>query len=180
MTEFVGRTGSHRVYSYPEARRNTTVPFARNFAAGPSSSGGSDQPILVQDVGTPSNNAVLWSLLEVGTSPNINVPITPKSSGIVRISGVLTVLNSDASPHTVWVVIVVDGVAVPDPFNEVFTVAGGEGTYAVIPFLTETSPLAIGVTSTVEILVIADTNDVLTLTRASATLDLQEVVPATG
>jgi len=181
MTEFVGRTGSNRVYSYPEARRNTTVPFARNFAAGPSSNDGQKQPLVVQGIGTPANNAVLWSNLEAGTSPNVLVPITPRSSGLIRISGVLSVINVDAlSPHYVWIVVVVDGVPLADPFLEQVTVPNGEAPFAAVPFATETPALAVGVTSTVEILAIADADSALQLVRASSTISLQEVTPATG
>lgn len=176
MTEFVGRTGSRRVYSYPESRRNTTVPFARNFAFGP----GTDQALLVADIGTPANNAVVWSVLEAGTSPNILVPITPKSSGIIRISGVLSVRNNDASAHTVQVIVGVDGAPLPVPASEIVTLPAGEGSFVAVPFLTETPVLAPGVTSTVEILAIADADGFLTLSAGSSTLELLEMVPASG
>jgi hypothetical protein len=177
VSEFVGRTGSRRVYSYPEPRFTGLVgPFARNFAAGPDNDGG-DQPLVVASV-TPADNAIDWALLESGTSPNVNVPITPRSSGIVRISGVVTVSNSDAAAHTVQIIIGVNGAVVPAPAGETVTVPAN-GVVAV-PFLTETIPLPIGTTATVEILAVASSNGHLSAVLDSSTLDIQEVTPATG
>lgn len=178
MSEFVGRTGSRRVYSYPTPRFTGLVgPFARNFAAGPDNDGG-DQPLVVFDASNPQNNAIEWALLESGTSPNADVPITPRSSGIIRISGVLTVSNSDAAAHTVQVLVVVNGVAVPAPGAETVTVPA-TGVVAV-PFLTETIPLPLGMAATIEILAVASADGYLSAVLDSSTLDIQEVAPATG
>lgn len=59
MSEFVGRTGSRRVYSYPESRRNTTLPFARNFAAGPG-----ETTDVASGAGVIDGTQIPWGVVE--------------------------------------------------------------------------------------------------------------------
>jgi len=221
MTEFVGRTGGMRLYSYPESSRNTTVPFARNFAFATSDLAGT--PIetagtfivwSAMAAGAPSwNNITTYALgdrvIFTGTlktykslqngnlnnqpdiSPlfweeNTEVPITPKSTGIVRISGVVVVKSSSVGQEAVTLQVFVNGVMLEVPFAEIASVdptdtPPGFGAVA-IPFLTQSSfgALAIGTTALVQIKLFATDDDVLFISAESTTIELQEVVEASG
>jgi hypothetical protein len=221
MTEFVGRTGALRLYSYPETRRNTTVPFARNFAfatsdlAGtPIETAGTFIPWSAMEAGAPSwspattyaiGDRVVFSgtlktykSLQNGNlnnqpdvSPlfweeNTEVPITPRSTAIVKISGVVTVKNSSVDQEAVTLQVFVDGVQVAVPFAEVSSIdptdtPPGFGGLA-IPFLTqaEAGSLAVGVTSVVQIKLFATADDVLFIAAESTTIEIEEIVPATA
>jgi hypothetical protein len=175
MSEFVGRTGSNRVYSYPETPRGASAlsALARNFAFGP------DTSTDIDTAPTP----VPWAGMDVG-APGINVPITPRATGIIRISGVLNIKSASGIQEAISLVVIVDSVEMPVPFFERPTFEAG--ARVAIPFLTELNaatfgaPLTVGVTSNVVIAVTASNPDVLSLPLNSSTMDVQEVPVATG
>lgn len=166
----IGRAYAKHVY--PERRGGGGDPltaFARNFASGPKGS------TSVSLAGTQ----VPWNSVDVG--PNgVNVPITPVSTGIVRIAGVLTLANSTGAPVFVSVHIQVDSVSLPIPLSQTVSVPA-TGTVDV-PFLTETDAgdTPVGVTSHIQVLLNAASDSAITLTQEGSTLDIQEVSEATG
>ena len=170
MTEFVGRTGALRVYSYPETPRAVSplAAFARNFATGPKEitigSGGIQIPWNSIDVPPPSGN--------------VDVPITPRATGVVLISGVVTVQNSSGISADVVVTIQVNGVALP-PATFFGIAPLPDGETVTIPFLAETSPTdtPVGVTSNIEIFVVGLN---VTLATDDSAVSVQEVSVATG
>ena len=169
MTEFVGRTGSHRSYSYPETRRSGGSNFARNFATGPKSETGIEDGIQIP-----------WNAIDAGgTTPGPDVPITPLSTGVLLISGVVTAFNSSGAPLTVTVAIQVNGVSIPVPSDMSSLVEAGSSV--AIPFMGETDPsdTPVGQTSNIQIFVTSDP-DVGSLLTDSSALSIQEVSVATG
>jgi len=171
MGEFrIGRKfASH---SYPESRAATTVPFARNFATGPTLFAA---PPDVQTTGTQ----VPWNVIESGAPPGFDVPITPKSTGRIRITGVVAVKNSTMSPVLVTVLVQLNGA---NEFNPLFlsAVVDSEGAVA-IPIVAELSALlAPGVQRLIEFFVFASADGAISLTVESSSIDVQEVPFATG
>lgn len=171
MGEFrIGR--KYAQHSYPEPRRGgaSATPFARNFAAGP----GSETNITVPGVQVP------WSAIDVG-APGVNIPITPQSTGIIRIAGALTIKNhSGSNVVTVLVNPQVAGVSLAFPLGDEVTLP--INALAVIPILAETSALTIGVQALIQVLVSSEDADVnqISIELESSTLDVQEVAVATG
>lgn len=174
MSEFVGRAaGTNRRYSYPETNRfrNLSGPFANNFAYGPGFNG---QAILA-DATTQAN----WIFIESSGGSGVHVPITPKSSGRIRITSVLTVACQSEGSVELQIRAQLDDATLPIPGTE--TVLVPNGSAIAIPFLLDVSGLAIGVTRNVSLLLIAvDIADALTLVGQSSTIDVQEIGPATG
>ncbi|MGH3303685.1 MAG: hypothetical protein ACRDOK_18800 [Streptosporangiaceae bacterium] len=168
MGEFrIGRKfASH---SYPDARRDTTQPFARNYALGPTTS---------TDV-TMAGTLVPWTVIESGAPPGTDVPITPKTSGIIQADGVICIKNSSATPQNVQLLVLVNSVAIT-PENEAVTIAADPG-YMAIPFIAEDPNLRpIGTPVNVTIKLTANADGVITMALLSSSLRVQEVPPATG
>jgi hypothetical protein len=245
MTEFVGRTGAQRVYSWPENPRAAALAlFARNFATGPKINtdiidGGIRISWNSTDVAAPSapftivptmttvsiagdvaaqlHNGDIVTLTpilpfvgapavrQITTVPvfggvfttfsinmaidgvttagvisdSANVPITPRATGVVRISGVVTFLNSSGSPIDLATVQVqVNGITLPSPDDARVGPLADEDVIT-IPFLAETTPTdtPIGTTALIQILV---TGVDATLFADDSVLDVQEVSIATG
>jgi|WetSurMetagenome_2_1015567.scaffolds.fasta_scaffold38239_4 hypothetical protein len=214
MSEFVGRTGSNRVYSYPETPRSgiALTLFARNFATGPKASqaigaginvpwnaidvtaqkftiaaGGTtvsiagDQtgsylnadtvtltptapvagapvtktitsaPTFAAGLTTFSIDSAIDATTTAGTisdNSNTNVPITPKSTGVVLISGVVTAINSSGASVNVTATVHVNGDAVPAGTFSSATVP--DGGFAAIPFEVE-ALIPIGATQNIQV-----------------------------
>jgi hypothetical protein len=168
MSEFVGRTGSLRVYSYPETRRGGSAEaFARNHATG--TKGG--VPITVDGVQIP------WNAIDVtpDPTPDEDVPITPLSTGVVLITGVATVSNTSGAP------ILVDVRVQIDDTNQVshFRTTIPDNSTAAIPFMTESDPIdtPVGVTTNIQVLV---TGEGALLVADGSVVEVQEVAVATG
>lgn len=165
----VGRTGSMRVYKYPESRgAGGLTSFARNFATGPKTLD------AIPDDGVQ----VEWNSIDVGTSPDEDVPITPITTGVILISGVLSIQNTSGTARFVQVVLLVNDVPIPVPSAEAATVAAN-GALAV-PFLTEVTDLVIGDTVNVQVQVSAQVNGALFLVPDSCSISVQEVQESTG
>lgn len=131
MSEFVGRTGSNRIYSYPETGRSGgALSLARNYAAGIKGGTISVDPALIN-----------WNSIDVGPDPSTDVQITPLSTGEILVSGVVVFFNSTGAPIDATITVQLDSVAIPVP---VFLDAIQPGATASVPFLVETeiiSPL---------------------------------------
>lgn len=168
MTEFVGRTGAQRAYSYPETRRGGgSESFARNFASGPKE--GDTIPIV--------GSVIVWNAIDAGDDPSTDVPITAAVTGIIRISAVIAVVNPSGTPRNVIAALFVDDVAVPTPSGWGGTVAAN-GALA-FPILAEVET-TVGVTSNITVIVTPSVDSVLILSEDSSTIDIQEVSVATG
>jgi hypothetical protein len=185
MSEFVGRTGSKRVYSYPLPRFNGLVgPFARNSAAGPAT----DTPIATSgSVGVTGGTEIPWAVVAVPGVDVHDVPITPVSTGRVRVIGVVAVSNSANAPVNVLVQVEVNGVRSALPLKVEATVINhaadsiGIGGASAIPIEIEIpTVLTLGVTANIRVVVTAQSSPALTLIQDSSTLDVQEVSVATG
>lgn len=172
MSEYVGRTGSQRVYSYPLSRRDTTVAFARNFAVGPA---------LPTDIETEADGGtqVPWSGIESGAPPDEDVPITPRTTGIIQVSGVITVKSSSDGQESVHLLVLIDDVAQTVPLHE--NVSIDPNGFEAIPILVTLFPnQVIGTEINVQIQLNASTTGVLQIAAFSSTLALLEMPVATG
>ncbi len=174
MTEFVGRTGALRLYSYPETPRGgAAAALARNAAFGPTNT----TPILTSPTSVP------WQSLDVGTA-GVTVPITPRVTGVVRIIGVVGVKSSSVIQESLTVHVAVDGELLFIPFDPAPTIE--PGGYILIPILTEVNAftngaaLPLNVTATVQVVLTANNPDVLSIDPGSSSLDINELLPATG
>jgi len=148
------------------------VPYARNFAVGLSF--GTDPDILT------TGTAIPWATIDSGAAPGIDVPITPQSTGIIRIHSVVSIKNASMAPVSALLIVVVNGTTLTVPLFELVVIpADGAG---VLPVLTETTPILtpIGVQAMIEIVVFASTDSALSFTALSSSLEVQEVQAATG
>lgn len=168
MGEFrIGRTFAR--HSYPDTRAATSVPYARNFAAGPA---------VDTAVATAPGTQVPWSAIEVG-APGVDVPITPKSTGVIHVDGVISVHNTSELPVDVQVEVQIGGVQNPVPASEKVTVAGL--AFAAIPFNADiVSAQAVGVTKQIEILLIASASPAIQVIANSSSIEVLEEPVATG
>ena len=184
MSEFVGRTGSKRAYSYPDTRPggNALLAFARNYANGPAleSNPTVDGPV--------TGTEIPWATRDVpGTDPE-DIPITPRSTGIIVVRGVVSLRNTsetDIVDVQVQVEIgTVTPVAYPVPANEKISVPidDGEGleNRIVVPFMVEIPGLPIGTTQIVRVLLTADAENLVQIVENSSTCEVAEVSVATG
>ena len=179
MSEFVGRTGSHRVYSYPEAPRGgSSVPFARNSAIGPQFDG----PLPITQAGV----LIPWQGIEnVGSVPpgTTDVPITPRVTGVVRVICTIAVQNVGTTQN-VEANLLVDGSLVASFPNTILGPGEGPDEFETITFAFDFSPataplLPLGTSFQVSIKLLSDVDDV-SLQLDTATLDIQELQAATG
>jgi hypothetical protein len=168
-------------HTYPEASRggsgNPLTAFARNFAVGPAT----DTPVVT------TGTQILWGTVDVPDINPQNVPITPRSTGVVRVSGSIIVQNTGVNPATVVVQVQVNGVATPAAFAEapIVTIDPANGIeetsgFESIPLLVELTGLVIGTKVDVQILVGSFTDGIVFLTAIRSTIDVQEVAVATG
>lgn len=162
----------HARHIYPE-RRPAGVPApptARNFAGGPAS----DTPISAG-----GGTQIPWDVIASGAPSGVDVPITPQSSGVILIVGVVTVENTSDAPVDVTVKAQVNGSTITIPATDTFTVDGDDGSKA-IRIVAEVTGLSVGVLVNVHLLVIAGSSDAITLSAGSSTVDVQEVPVSTG
>lgn len=165
MSEFVGRTGALRVYSYPEPRRSggEASAFARNYATG------------VKSTSIGAGIQVNWNSIDVGTDPDEDIPITPLLSGVVLVSGVLTVSNPTGAGVLVAINVQLDDASIPIPTAS--TLIPANSTVA-IPFLAETE--AISPLNEQHLIQIFVSGSGCTLSSAGCVCNVQEVPAATG
>jgi len=121
---------------------------------------------------------VLWSSIESGGAPSINVPITPVLPGRnIRVICTVVVLNGNATPAEAIISLVVNGVALVNPQITQEIASNGTSGFATITFVAN---IVVGAgTSTIGINVSTpDPN--MSLTALSSDIDIQELTPATG
>ena len=141
--------------------------LASNAASGPSGA-------------TPIGGAgtkVPWAAIDVG-APGVDVPITPKSTGRVRVIFSITVLNAGAAMVGVVARLLIGGVAQAIPYVAASIQANGLGELGIISFVAEVT-LPVGATSNIEVdLTTAGAS--VEMYPEGATIDIQELPAATG
>jgi hypothetical protein len=163
----IGR--KHAQHTYPENRGGAAAAlFARNFAEGP----------LINTTITDGGIQIPWAFVESGAPAGVNVPITPRSSGILRISGVIVIASTAEVDRVVSLVVQVNGASMSVPLTEANTVTAGG--FEVVAFATETLALPIGPTYNVQIFLNASAPDELLVEARSSTIEVQEILAATG
>lgn len=163
MSEFVGKTGSHRAYSYPVARHpGSSAPVARNFAIAESSELSADE------------NTVSW-IADVPADPvNLaQVPITPILTGVIEISGFITITGNPESDLEIEILISVNGVEQLDMESE--SIVPIDGMLA-IPYMVQVSGLTLGTTVPVTMVISSSASGVL----EGGVMAVQEVPVSTG
>lgn len=169
MTEFVGRTGAKRNYSYPQTPRGlNAASFARNAAIGP----GTD-PVDISDAGTQ----IPWFLIENGATASVNIPITPRATGRMLITGEISIANTAEGALDVQAQIQVDGSTQTFPLLEKITIP--IGGFGVIPIVAVPPLMTVGTTKNISILLTASSAG-LQLSPESSEINIQEVALATG
>ncbi len=148
--------------------------YARNFATGPVD--GSTNIAITGD-----GTALPWNLPDVGT-PGINVQITPKSTGIILITGVITVKNSSENVVNISLKVKVNGVFIAAPFGEETTIDNNDDGFGILPVLAEVKGLTIGTPIDVEFWCLSSASDPAdcSYVMASSSIEIQEVLAATG
>lgn len=165
MSEFVGRTGSLRVYSYPEPRRpGAPAPEARNFAT---AKGGAL---------SAGDNTISW-VADVPAAPvNLTqVPITPILTGVIEISGFVVIAGSVEADAHIEILISVNGVAVPATM-ESEAIVPTTGMLS-IPYMAQVAGLALSATVPVTMVIASDIGAV---SLESGVMAVQEVPVSTG
>lgn len=168
---------SPEMYPNPRGGAGESSPFARNFAIGPE--------LQTDVVATGSGTPVPWEIITSGAPGGVNVPITPISTGIVRIFGVISLKNTSNDPASdgrVQILISVNG-TFGFPSLELNSVgSGGVSNSEAVPFLIETTVIQtpIGVLANIQISVLADADGKIVLIAESSTVSVQEVSAATG
>jgi hypothetical protein len=176
MSEFVfhtGGIGAGRLHSYPETRGggNALLAFARNFASG---------PLEVTTIPT-AGIEVPWDPIYSGATPGVDVPITPRATGLIRVSGVLDVKNSSDTPETVNLVIRIGAIELAFPFLESNSLESGASE--AIPFLAETlstEAFPLGATVNVRVFVTSTSDTDVQLIALASSIEVQEVAAPTG
>ena len=171
MGEFrigMGGPNARAQHVYPDNPRAAAISaFARNYATGPK---------IGQAIG-PGGLSVPWNAVDAGTPPTTaDVPITARATGIVLVTGVVTLSNSTGGDVVATVTVHVDGVAVSTPFAAGTVPNNGN---AAIPFMAETDPSLTPVGATHQIEIFIDGNG-LELESDGSVVDVQEVSVATG
>ena len=127
------------------------------------------------DLSAPIDATTTGGFIVDVTSGTVDVPITPRATGIILVSGVVTFENGSGGPLLATVQVALNGVAQSVPFDLQASLADGDSI--TIPFMAELLPLTVGTTYYVEIIV---TGDGLDLLGEDSALNIQEVTFATG
>jgi hypothetical protein len=155
--------------TYPEAGRggSSAGAFARNFAIGT----GSSLPIPA------AGTQVVWDP-DVGTAASVNVPITPRSTGTILISGVIAVKAGEVEDTVTLLlaVLVNDGSPIL-PLEQVTIDPSGN---VIVAFSTEVSGLPVGTLANIQVALSAGEDDALSVPSTTSTINIQEVSVSTG
>jgi hypothetical protein len=166
MGEFrIGRKYAH--HFYPDTPRGAgALSLARNFAMGP---GDATDVVTSGDGGTQ----IPWDFIESDAALGVDAPITPRVTGQILFKGVIVFKNNSLSPVNVTAQVEVNDLAIAPPVVEETVAANG---LAAVPFevLIDT-PLALGITANIQVIVTASTNGAVTLTVDSSTIEIEEV-----
>jgi len=126
------------------------------------------------DLNSPlSDGSTIGGVIEDASTPTVNVPITPRTTGVVLITGVVGITNGSGGPVNVTVAVVVNG-GTPIPVASAAPVP--DGTLMTLPFMAEAF-LPLGPTSNIQVVVTGDGAD---LTADGSAINIQEVSVATG
>lgn len=177
MSEFIGRTGSKRSYSYPVTPRSAGASgsnFARNYASGPFE----DTDVPIAGVQVP------WSIIDSGVIVGDDVPITPLVTGQILISAAIALENISSDPVNIQAEVQVNDVTVATPADvkSLIDAAVAEGVSTLMIPVVARITLPVGVLANIQIRVSAsdEPGDLVHLVAASSTMNIQEVSVATG
>jgi hypothetical protein len=159
----VGRKFAQHFYPEPSHPVEAAPTYARNFGSGPATD---------VAVATTPGTQIVWSNIQSGIGPGVAVPVTPETTGILRISGTISLAGSGQS---VQLLVGVNGFPLSVPAFERATVSGFES----ISFLTETSAQPIGSPANISIQLIGSATGISVI-GLSSTIDIQELPAATG
>jgi hypothetical protein len=126
------------------------------------------------DLSAPIDGTTTAGAIEDTQISNVDVRITPRTTGVVLVTGTVTVGNSSGSPVTVGVGVQVNDGLVPTPFSDFVPLANG--ATVTIPFMAEVA-LPVGTPSFIEILV---TGENAVVVGGASSINVQEVSIATG
>lgn len=153
--------------------------FARNSAVGPASSTPVPQ--------TPAVVNVPWSNIASTGAAGASVPITPESSGKLRITGVVFVeMTGELAEDYVNVFVLVNGVQVGAISSDIGAPTGNGNSFVAVPILMDVSaPVGVTAQVAVHVQVVNQSSSAITLPAGSVangftSLDVQEVRAATG
>ncbi len=182
MSEFVNRSIGNRQHSYPDTPRGGgALAFARNYAFGPA---GDSAPLIASSPGTE----ISWGSIDVPGSDSKDIPITPRVTGVILVTGVVSLHNTSTADIVDVQVQVEIGTITPVaylvPASEKISVPvddgeGGEG-FMVVPFQVEIPLLPVGTRQIVRVLLTADTTDTVEIVLNSTTVEVEEVLLSTG
>jgi hypothetical protein len=145
--------------------------LARNSALGPAGS-----PVFITGAGVQ----IPWSTIDVG-APGVEVPITPQSTGIIRITAMVGVENVTDDVVATPVTVQLDGLGPVAVFASA-TVLPDES--AEIPFTIDlwgAHALPVGVTTNISLLVkFVGAAETVQLDLNRSSIDIQELPAATG
>lgn len=144
-----------------ETNSIATVPA---FAAG----------VTTFDLNSPlSDGSTIGGAIENASTPTVNVPITPRTTGVVLITGVVGFINGGSGgPINVSVTVEANGTPVIVTSYESVV----DNTSATIPFMAEVF-LPVGVTSNIQVSVTGDNADLI---GDGSAINIQEVSVSTG
>lgn len=174
MGEFIFNRGrSKTAHSYPEAPRGGSplTAFARNFAAGPAT----DTAVPTAGIEIP------WGLIYSGASPGVNIPITPRATGRIRVSSVIAIKNNSDATQRVTIVVRIGAIELAFPFLEANSIEAGG--VEMIPVLAETlvgEALPLGASVNARIFITSTDDTDVELVGLNSTIEVQEVPIPTG
>lgn len=158
---------------YPRTQGGSQASFARNYASGATAS-----PLV-----TTSGIELPWTSIASGAPAGVDVPITPVSSGILAIDGVISFANESNAETTVQLVVRVDGVGMVVPNQLQVTVLPNDGTddgaFAARISLV-TPAVSLNTEHDVSVFLLAGADNAVRAVAASCTIQIQEIPPATG
>jgi len=163
----IGR--KHASHVYPQSKGAPPTPsaaLARNYAFGPA------QDTALASTGTQ----VPWQLIEAGGS-GTDIPITPTTSGRIRVSAMLTVVNNAEGWVELSVQAMLDGTPFATPLTTPQIAPAARKT--TIPFLIEFN-VPIGVTSQIELLLTPAIDDAISLLEDESSIEVQELTTTAG
>jgi hypothetical protein len=164
MASRIGR--KYATETYPTSRGLGGLSYARNYAGGPATPQG-----VVVAPGAPVN----WALVESTGAAGTSVPITPKSTGLVLVSGTIVATNGAGTVQSLSVQVAVDGVLATPASVVALGAAGTANSEATVAFQALLGPLSVGIAHSVTVVVLASAGGDVTLATGDSTVSVQEV-----
>lgn len=166
----IGRSRAQHAYPQSPGAAGGAAALARNFAQGPAA----DQTPVPASPGTLLTP---WNPIDSGATPGSTVPITPRVTGRVLVTGTIQGINAGDSDDSLSVQISVDGVPVLSPITGNPVVGAGTGIVSVS--FCVLVQLIVGTTHHIGVTVSSAAGGV-TLKAHNSTVSLQEVPVPTG